>query len=414
MTDAMKTPRSRPVDRARRHPLAALIILVALHFFIDFYGGILVPLPQPTLTSHLNANIGVIAVLIGGWALLVNIIQPLSAWILPRRGLPILLLLAPFAAAFTTLIGLTQSFPVIIVLLFISAMGVGILHPEAALAVQSLGGRHAGAAVGLFMAAGYFGFASGSMAAGLWAEIHGLNLFWLLFLPALVVMVAVAWSGLHRLQGHITVNETPAEKPVGFLPVLGIGIGVAVTMCLLVRFIPILLVREFPGEPAQGWGGATVFATGITGAIGAFAWGYLADRIGAARILTWLNAAAVPLVWQLTLVSRLQWAPLWGLAIGATVGSAFPLVVVLARQARGVSQRLRMGLVIGGAWGLGETIFILGGHYLGSFPENDPAPVARILSLCMPLLAANALLSGYTARKAKTTSRRFRSAVHCA
>ncbi len=389
--------------RARRHPLAALMVLVVLHFLVDFYGGLLVPLPEPTLTSHLNTNIGVIALLIGGWALLVNLIQPFSGWILPRRGLPILLLLTPFAAAFTTLIGLTQSFPMVIAILFIAAAGVGILHPEAALAVQSLGGRHAGAAVGLFMAAGYFGFASGSMASGIWVEMWGLHRFWLLFLPALLMMVAVALSGLHRLEGHITAEEAPAERPVGFPAVFGIGIGVAVTMCLLVRFITILLVRGFPDAPAQGWGGATVFATGITGAIGAFAWGYLADRIGAARVLTWLNAAAIPLVWQLTRVEKLQWAPVWGLGIGLTIGSAFPLVVVLARQARGCSQRLRMGLVIGGSWGLGETMFILGGYYLNRFPVNDPQPVVRILRLCLPLLLATTLLAWHTAKKAGKT-----------
>ncbi len=386
-------------NRARRHPLAALLILVALHFMIDFYGGILIPLPQPTLTSHLNARIGTIALLIGGWALLVNLIQPVSGWLLPRRGLPILLLWAPLAAAFTSLIGLTQSFPVVTIMLLIAALGVGILHPESALAVQSLGGRHAGAAVGLFMAAGYLGFASGSMMAGLWVEMRGLHLFWLLFAPALLLMVAVAWSGLHRLEGHITLKEAPSEQPVGFPAVFGIGIGVAVTMCLLVRFITILLVRRFPDAPAQGWGGTTVFATGITGAVGALGWGCLADRIGAARILTWLTIAALPMIWQLTRVTELAWAPAWGLGVGITVGSAFPMVVVLARQARGCSQRLRMGLVIGGSWGLGETMFILGGYYLDRFPADDPQPVLHILRLSLPLLVITALLAWRTARQ---------------
>lgn len=397
---------SNPLGRARRHPLAALLVLVFLHFLIDFYGGLLIPLPQPTLTTHLNASIGLVALLIGGWALLVNLIQPLSAFFLPRRGLPGLLLWAPLAAACTSLIGISASFPFVTLMLLVAALGVGILHPESALAVQSLGGRHAGAAVGLFMAAGYFGFASGSMVAGIWVELQGLNFFWLLGLPALLVMAAVACCGLHRLEGHITLEEPPADRPIGFPSVFGLGIGVAVTMSLLVRFITIYLVRRFPDAPAQGWGGATVFATGITGAIGAFGWGYLSDRIGAARVLTWLTAAAIPLMWQLTRVAALSWAPIWGLAIGLTVGSAFPLVVVLARQARGGSQRLRMGLVIGGSWGLGETLFILGGYYLDRFPETDPEPVLHVLRLCLPLLAVTAALAWHTARASHNQSLR--------
>lgn len=379
--------------------LTALMLLVAVHFLVDFYGGLLAPLPQPTLTTHLDTDIGRVALLVGGWALLVNLVQPLSGWLLPRRGLPIILLLGPPAAAFSALIGLNQSFAGVAALLLVSGIGIGVVHPEATLAVQSLGGKHAGAAVGLFMSVGYFGFALGGMVGGIWVEWRGLDRFWLLALPAILLTVIAAFNKLHRIDGHIAEHEKPAEQPVGFFPVFGLAIGVAVTMCLIIRFITILLVRRFPEAAAQGWGGTTVFATGVTGAIGAFLWGHISDRVGAARVLALLQLAALPLLWGLISVSRIGHAPVWGLGLGLTLGSAFPLVVVLARQARGFSQRLRMGLIIGGAWGLGETVFMFGGHWLKQFSETDPDPVARLLRGGLLVLTFNVLLAGYVAMR---------------
>jgi hypothetical protein len=69
------------------------------------------------------------------------------------------------------------------------------------------------------------------------------------------------------------------------------------------------------------------------------------------------------------------------------MGAVFPLSVVVARSAGGKGKRLRMGLVIGGAWGLGETAFILTGRYVGSFPAGAATPVAHVLGCCGILLA---------------------------
>ena len=67
--------------------------------------------------------------------------------------------------------------------------------------------------------------------------------------------------------------------------------------------------RRFPGEAGQGWGGAAVFASGITGAAGAFLWGMLADRRGPTRVLLGLQLAAIPFVWLLLATPRIELAP---------------------------------------------------------------------------------------------------------
>ncbi|MDZ4199794.1 MAG: MFS transporter [Kiritimatiellia bacterium] len=382
-----------PSSSIRCSPKTALLLLALLHFLVDFYGGLLTPLPQPTLTQHLGVDIGRVAALIGIAAVLANVVQPLSGWLLPSRGLPMLLVLAPLTAAAAVGIGLTRSFPLVAVLLGLSGIGIGLLHPEAALAAHSLGGRRVGAAVGFFMAMGYLGFASGGMVGGLWAHHWQLRYFWLLAAPAILGVGLAIRAGLHRMEGHISPLREEEPGRIPFAPVLAMAVSVATTMCLLVRFLTLFLVRRFPDAAAQAWGGSAVFATGITGAAGAFLWGMAADRHGAHRVLMALNLAGIPALFFFLKTPAIHWTPLWGLLLGATVGSAFPLVVVLARGARGLSQRLRIGLAIGGGWGLGEIAFILGGKYLGQFPATDPRPAEKVLALCSALMLCTALLA---------------------
>ena len=85
----------RPMLQSAR---ARLVILTLVHFTVDFYGGLTIPLPEPTLVRHLGVALPRVALLIGMCAIVVNLIQPLSGWLLPKRGMPSLLWAAPLAA----------------------------------------------------------------------------------------------------------------------------------------------------------------------------------------------------------------------------------------------------------------------------------------------------------------------------
>jgi len=371
-----------------------LVLLTLVHFAVDFCGGLLIPLPEPTLIEHLAVGLPRVALLVGGCALLVNVIQPFSHWLLPRRGAPLLLAICPALAALSACIGLTHSYALAAVMLIISGASIGILHPETALAAHSVAGRHKGVAISVFMSGGYFGFSTGSLIAGLWVEKSdpALSGFWLLAGIPLLVTVLVLASGLHRLRGHVAEEETSTAGSTPLAPSLALAVCLAVNMCLVVRLVTILLVRRFPDQAAQAWGGSTVFATGVTGAIGAYLWGYLSDKIGRGWTVALVQFLAAPFLYGLLHAKSPEVAPLWGIGVGFTMGGVFPLSVLLAREARGLPQRLRMGLAIGGAWGLGEIVFILAGKYIGSRPDGAVQPVATVLNACWWVLGFAALL----------------------
>ena len=390
-------------------PAARLVILALVHFVVDFCGGLLIPLPEPTLTTHLGVGLPAVALLLGGCALLVNVVQPVSGWLLPQRGVPILLVLGPAMAATVTLIGLTHTIGSVTALLIVSGVGIGMVHPEGSLAAHSILEQRKGWAVSLFMSGGYFGFALGSLVGGLWA-VHagpGLGYFWVLGALPVAVAVLVVRSGLHRLEGHVVEERAEdGEGRVPFAIVLMMAISVAVAMGMLVRFTPILMVRRFPGHDAQAWAGATVFAYGVSGVLGSLVWGHFSDRWGRGRTIAGAQLLGLPFLY-LWLHAATPWhMPLWAVGTGLTAGGVFPLCVVLARESRGLAQRLRMGLAIGGTWGLGEVAFMMGGKYAGFFPDGDARPISAVLRLCWIFLGGAATLAVLVAVRERKNARR--------
>lgn len=376
--------------------IVRLVILTGLHFTVDIYAGLVTPLCEPTLTQHLGVDLAKVAFLIGGSAIVINAVQPLSGFVLPERGAPLLLVLAPLAAAVVACIGLTSSYWGVGGMLLVAAIGIGVLHPEATLVAHSLAGRRKGLAMSFFLAGGYFGFALGSLVAGVWVEYHdqGLTRFWLLALPGVLAAVLALVFGLHRVYDDTDDEESLHET--GALPfglVLALATAIAVNMCTVIRFLPIFMVRSFPGQDAQGWAGTAIFAIGLSSALGAFLWGHLSDRFGCGKVIVVAQILCAPFLYMLLHAVTPWTVPAWGIGVGATMGAVFPLSVVLARQSRGLGRRMRIGLAIGGAWGTGECCFILGGQYVGLFPEQSVGPVSTVLNACWFVLIATGILA---------------------
>ena len=86
------------------------------------------------------------------------------------------------------------------------------------------------------------------------------------------------------------------------------------------------------------------------------------------------------------------------------MGAVFPLGVILARSSHGLSDRLRMGLTVGGSWGIGELGFILAGKYVSRFVPGDPLPVQRVYWGCWVLLFVTAVLAVSISGKGRPVS----------
>ena len=332
-----------------------LFVLTLVHFSVDFSGGLLIPLLQPTLTNHLGVSIGVVTASTGAAALVVNLVQPVSGWLLPKRRMPGLLLVCPLLSGVVALIGLSSLPAAFAGLLLISAVGTGLVHPEGAMTAHRVSVTHESLGISVYMAGGYLGFSLGGMLSGVWVESFEPDLwgFQVFVVPAGLTAVLVLATGLHRLHGGPAETATEHERGSGvsFALVMPLCAAIAANLCVLIRLYTVYLVRAFPAADAaaQGWGGTTVGVLGLGGCTAAFIWGWLAERFGPARLIAVMQLAAVPFLYQLLHVDHPSHAPWWGAGVAVTMGGVFPLSVVLARRARGPAQRLRLGLAVGGA-----------------------------------------------------------------
>ncbi len=378
-----------------------LAVLLLCHLTVDFYAGLTLPLPEPTLINHYGASLGRVMLLVAAAAIVCNAVQPLAGLILPRRPLPWLLWVCPLLAATVALIGFATNYAVGWLLFMVSAVGIGVMHPEAVLAAQALSGRRIGMVTALFMSVGFFGFSLGSLAGGWWGARWGLTRFWLLAAPAFATAAMVWASGLCTLRSsRAAVPDDDVRGPLPFASVFAVGSLMAVNLTLLYRLLPVFMVRRF-GDPAQADAGTLLFLVGLFGAVGGVSLGMVSDRLGTLRTMVAVYLAGLPAVLMLLRMSSATAGFGWAVLTGLTIGGSFPLAVMLARQAKSFPLRLRIGLGIGGAWGLGEFSVILASYYIDMFPEGDYAPVRTMLYAAPALMGIIILLAIRLARQAR-------------
>ncbi len=386
-----------------RTPSVRLVVLTLLHFTVDFYAGLLTPLLEPTLTNHFGVSLAAATYLFAVFLLVVNWIQPGAGLVLPRRGAPVLLVIGPVVAASMTCLGLVHTYAAAMGIIVVSAIGNGLVHPEALLASHAISGTRQGLGISIFLSGGHFGLGLGNWVSAEWASRHGLAGFWILGLGAVVTAVLVLGCGLHRTKA--VPHTEPADHEhhgLRFGPVFVLGASIATTSTLITVFLTPFLVQGF-GDPAQRWGGRALLAYGLANVSASYLWGHLSDRWGRARTVAVAQTLSLPLLVGLTEAASPHTAPLWAAGVGATLTSVFPITVVLARGARGLSARPRAALAIGGAWGVCVPLLFFAGWL------TDLLPVQWILRAVAPAAAATALWAVLLARHEQHTTGGARS-----
>jgi hypothetical protein len=233
--------------------------------------------------------------------------------------------------------------------------------------------------VPFFLSGGFFGFSLGALVSTQWVERLGFASFPLLGLPAAGFLILFFFTGLHRVSIH---EETPfveppvKREPIGFGGVLVVGAFLATAMSILYVFLNVHLTAPGRfGEDGLRWGGWTLFLLGISSAIASYGWGMLGRRWGPFRVVTLSQMAYAPLLFFLLRAQSPTGLLLLAIPAGLLQGGAvFPVVATAARRSRGLTPGLRVGLMVGGCWGVGGLVSMGCGELL-----RRGVPVARLL-----------------------------------
>ena len=366
----------------------ALAVLSSGHLLADATQGV-VPALLPFLIRDRGLSYAAASALVLASTVSSSVIQPLFGHYSDRHPRPWLMPAGvALGGAGVALAGLTSSYPLLVLVILISGVGVAAFHPEGARLVRHVSGDRAATGMSVFSVGGTAGFALGPALVTALVLAFGLQGTVFLLVPAGAVALLLVRE-LPRLSRARAAGEAGGAKRTArgddawgpFVTLAGVATLRSFTYYGLLTFVPLYFVVSLGTSAAEGSSALTVMLLG--GIAGTLLGGRLADRVGRRPILIGSMALLPPLVALLLQADR---GPLLlGLLVlvGAMVVSSYTVTVVLGQEylpnRLGVASGVTLGLAIG-MGGVGASI-------LGLLADRFSLDTVMAIIAVLPLAA---------------------------
>ncbi|CAN5848260.1 MFS transporter [soil metagenome] len=364
----------------------AMSALSAGHLFTDVNQGAVAAL-IPFLITERGLSLAAAGTLVMAATVSSSIVQPLFGIFSDRTPLPILmpmgLLLAGVGIA---LVGVAPSYPLILLFVIVSGIGVAAFHPEAARFANYVSSTRRARGMSFFSVGGNAGFALGPVLTTPLVLLFGLKGTLFLAVPAAVMAVAL-FAEMPRLRGFQPVVEVSEDKQAVAAPerwgpfsrMIGVVTVRSFVYFGLVTFVATYYAQVLETSPAQGNTALAIML--FAGAIGTLTMGPLADRFGRRTVL-----GASMLVLPFLLFGFTMAGPLAGMGILALIGAAtigtFGVTVVMGQEYLPGRIGLAAGITMGLSIGLGG----LGAPILGYVADIRGLSFTMLVIAALPVL----------------------------
>jgi FSR family fosmidomycin resistance protein-like MFS transporter len=364
----------------------AMAGLSAGHLFTDLNQGAVAAL-LPFLISERGFSLAAAGALVFAATVSSSIVQPLFGIFSDRRPIPALMPLGVLLAGCgMALVGVAPSYPLILLCVVLSGIGVAAFHPEAARFANYVSGSGRARGMSFFSVGGNAGFALGPAITTPLIVLFGLPGALFLALPA----VAMAAALLHELPRMLGFKPEALENEGGrvdaapehwgpFVRMIGVVIVRSFVYFGLVAFVASYYERVLDMSPALGNTALTLMLFG--GAAGTLTMGPLADRFGRRTVLGASMLLLGPLVFCFTLTG-----PFVGMAVLVLVGAAtvgtFGVTVVMGQEYLPGRIGLAAGITMGLSIGLGG----IGAPLLGLVADSAGLSFTMLVIAALPVL----------------------------
>lgn len=268
------------------------------------------------------------------------------------------------------LTGVPGAFYIICALAVITGCGIAAAHPEGLRAVHDLDDIPSPISTAVFMTGGATGFASGGLVGSFFVTLFGLKGLLCFIVPAIICVIIVY---LLKIQLAVEpVSKDNAEQfenaedkdAMNFYPILWMAVASTTASVILVFLLPTRL-QQLGFD--RNFGGFSTMMFGMGGAVGSLVWSVVANKKGqlAVASLSFFLGVPILLAYMLLIGHRPAFYLLF--AAGFCSWAGFPLLVSISRKARGLSLGMRMGLMVGGTWGLSAVFEMLLVYAAGQF-----------------------------------------------
>ena len=363
---------------------SAMATLSGGHLAVDFASGA-VPALLPFFVLEFDLSYTATAVLMLAVLVSSSLVQPLFGLLSDRRGA---IWLLPAGVALgglgTGLAAVAPRYELVLVLVFLSGIGIAAFHPEGAKFAAYASGRKRASGMSYFNIGGNTGYALGPIVVTplvLWLGLTG-GLF--AMLPVLVAALVLLRSlhGIEQLapepQAH---TESAAVDDVGAMTLLGVVIALrSVAWFGLLTFVPLWVIEN---GGTEGEGNRMLSLMLVAGACGTLLLGPVADRVGLRRTLL-LTQAALPflVVAFVSVGGALGTVAL--MLVGLCVVGTFGVTMVLSQLYLPRHVGMASGLSVGLAMGLGGIAAVA----LGAVADTVDLETALYVAAVAPGLGA--------------------------
>jgi FSR family fosmidomycin resistance protein-like MFS transporter len=366
----------------------AMAALSSGHLATDFANGAL-PALLPFFVDKFDLSYTLAATAVLASALSSSIVQPLFGLWSDRRGA---IWLLPGGVALAGIgIGLaavSPSYPLVLVFVVVSGLGVAAFHPEGSKFAAFVGGRRRASAMSLFSIGGNLGFALGPTVATPLVLAFGLEGGLLLAVPCLAVAVAllrlVRFLGSFAPEDGRRVETKGPDRAAALVLLLGVIAFRSVSWFGLITFVPLW---EVSLGHSKAHGNHLLSLMLLAGGLGTLAAGPLADRFGRRPVLLASTAATAPLIVVFVAVGGIPGAIALA-GIGISVISTFGVTMVMAQEYLPSRIGMASGLSIGLSIGLGGVGAVVLGAVADSIDLRAAMYVTAAAAVAGLVLAA--------------------------
>lgn len=377
----------------------AMGVLSGGHLFTDVNQGAVAAL-LPLLVAERGISLAAAGTLLLAATISSSVVQPLFGYFSDGRSLPALMPLGLLmAGAGIALVGIVPGYPLILLCVVVSGLGVAAFHPEAARFANYVSGSRRATGMSLFSVGGNAGFALGPVLATPAVLVFGMPGTLLLFVPAAVMSVVLSLdlprlaafrpsteSGVPEAGSSSEPRREEREEWRPFLVMVGV-----VTARSVVYFGLVLLVAQYYtgvlGEPVAV-GNAALSVMLFSGAAGTLAAGPLADRFGRRTVLAASLLALGPLLLAFSFSGAILGFVVLALTGAATIGT-FGTTVVMGQEYLPGRIGLAAGITMGFSIGLGG----LGSPVLGAVADGVGVRTALVALVILPVIGLGMTLT---------------------
>jgi FSR family fosmidomycin resistance protein-like MFS transporter len=375
------------------------------HMFTDINQGA-IPALLPFFITEYHLSYTAAASIVFAANVASSLVQPLFGFLSDRWSrtwlMPVGILLAGTGLGLS---GWVHSYPLMLLMVAISGLGVSAFHPEAAKLANRLAQHNKATGLSIFAVGGNAGFAFGPLVA------TGALLLWgpkgtIVFLFASLIAAAVLYFQFKDIQPVQTgERKLPADEAAPkkdqwspFFRLSGVVVARSILFFGLNTFIPLYWISVLNESAAVGGTALTVlFSAGIFATL---AGGRLADKYGHRRIMVGGWAVLVPLVFLLTYVQSTFWATALLLPISFGLFSIYGPMMVTGQN----YLPNRVGFASGITIGLAVSIGGVTAPFLGWIADLSGVQAAMQWLVIIPVLAVALTLTLPQDKTAKACS----------